>query len=157
MQIPAPRKTQSDKSVPNWGSTSSKHNRWTNQSNKKRIKQMEGGKKGKKLQITLRQAEIGWWIIGIPANGKRGFGTFSDKGLNLVPTTINFIKKGNFYPQIQVSHLKREQQSNRIFSPDPTRSLPLVGPPTMITATTLSSLLAIRNLNKKREEKWQKP
>jgi hypothetical protein len=52
---------------------------------------------------TFLQAEIGWWTIGCPAKGKRGFGIFNDNGLNLVPAT--------FHIPTQLNWMKKNQRN----------------------------------------------
>ena len=53
-------------------------------------------KKKKKKKLTLLQAEIGWWTIGCPAKGNKGFGVLNESGRNLVPATT---KKSNKKPK----------------------------------------------------------
>ena len=42
------------------------------------------------LIITFLHAIIGWWTMGCPANGKRGFAKLSESGRNRVPRKPNF-------------------------------------------------------------------
>lgn len=89
----------------------------------------EGKLKREKKKQTLLQAEIGWWTIGCPAKGKRGFGVLKERGRNLVPAkTIN---QKSWNPKI--SNEKKTWILIR-------NQIPLVGPPTIITATTFSEL-----------------
>lgn len=39
------------------------------------------------------QAEIGWWTIGWPARGKRGFGVLNESGRNRVPADSNTVNE----------------------------------------------------------------
>ena len=52
--------------------------------------------KKRKEKLTLLQAEIGWWTIGCPAKGNKGFGVLNESGRNLVPATT---KKSNKKPK----------------------------------------------------------
>ena len=95
MQIHVPHKNQRDRSELSWESV------WK-RSNFVLLSKLKSKKLTYTLQnhiivpfknqeYTLLQAEIGWWTIGCPAKGKRGFGIFSESGRNLVP-----VKSKNF-------------------------------------------------------------
>ena len=93
-----------------------------------------------KILLTLLQAEIGWWTIGWPANGKRGFGVLNERGLNLVPAKNHTkTKKGYIF----LFSLRKTLNKWFIKEKKIRNWLPLVGPPTMMTATTFSSELSI--------------
>lgn len=74
---------------------------------------------------------MGWWTIGWPANGKRGFGVLNDKGRNRVPEDQTRTNSECVNTNDTNTCIDRYTRAKHV---------PLVGPPTMITATTFSSI-----------------
>lgn len=68
-------------------------------------------KLNQKKKITLLHAEIGWWTIGCPANGKSGFGILNDNGRNLVPAKLR-IQRQCRSMRIEKMHCRFNQEPN---------------------------------------------